>query len=234
MYETVQTSRKYEQIVEQIMNLVADGTLSAGDQLPAERELAQEFGVSRTAVREAVKALRERGLVEIRPRKGTYISDYSLSASGIVQDSLAFMVRADKPTGPDDLQQVRYLLEPGIAALAAQKATAHDLQLLQELIDKMDDSLDNQEAFVQADVDFHLALARATQNSLIPVLIIPVIGLLREQRMRIFETAGGPERGQFHHKHILETVSQGDTVAARLAMEAHLKQVQADSPSFTN
>jgi GntR family transcriptional repressor for pyruvate dehydrogenase complex len=175
--------------------------------LPAERELAQEFGVSRTAVREAVKALRERGLVEIRPGKDTYISDFSLSAYGIVQDSLAFMVRADNPTGPDDLQQVRFLLEPGIASLAAQKATPQDLQLLQELIDKMDDSLDNKEAYVQADLDFHLALAKATQNSLIPVLITPVIGLLREQRMRIFETAGGPERGQFHHKHILETAS---------------------------
>jgi GntR family transcriptional repressor for pyruvate dehydrogenase complex len=234
MYETVQTSRKYEQIVEQIMNLVADGTLNVGDQLPAERELAQQFGVSRTAVREAVKALRERGLVQIHPGRGTYISDYSLSASGIVQDSLAFMVRADDPTGPDELQQVRYLLEPAIAALAAEKATPQNLELLQILIDKMDDSLDNQEAYVQADLDFHLALARATQNSLIPVLIIPVIGLLREQRLRIFEADGGPERGQFHHKHILKTVSEGDSVGARLAMEAHLKQVQADSPSFTN
>ena len=234
MYVTVQTSRKYEQIVEQIMNLVADGTLNVGDQLPAERELAQQFGVSRTAVREAVKALRERGLVQIHPGKGTYISDFSLSASGIVQDSLAFMVRADDPTGPDELQQVRYLLEPGIAALAAEKATPEDLQLLQQFIDKMDDSLDNQEAYVQADLDFHLALARATQNSLIPVMVTPVIGLLREQRMRIFEIEGGPERGQFHHRHILETVSQGDTVAARLAMEAHLKQVQADSPSFSD
>jgi GntR family transcriptional repressor for pyruvate dehydrogenase complex len=234
MYETVQTSRKYEQIVEQIMNLVADGTLNIGDQLPAERELAQQFGVSRTAVREEVKALRERGLVQIHPGRGTYISDYSLSASGIVQDSLAFMVRADDPTGPDELQQVRYLLEPAIAALAAEKATPQNLELLQILIDKMDDSLDNQEAYVQADLDFHLALARATQNSLIPVLIIPVIGLLREQRLRIFEADGGPERGQFHHKHILKTVSEGDSVGARLAMEAHLKQVQADSPSFTN
>lgn len=234
MYETVQTSRKYEQIVKQIMNLVAEGILNVGDQLPAERELALQFGVSRTAVREAVKALRERGLVEIRPGKGTYITDFSLSAQDIVQDSLAFIVRSDAPTGPDELQQVRYLLEPAIAALAAEKATAKDLQLLQEFIGKMDNSLDNQEAFVQADLDFHLTLAKATQNSLIPVLITPVIGLLREQRMRIFETAGGPERGQFHHKHILETVSQGDTIAARLAMEAHLKQVQQDSPSFTN
>jgi GntR family transcriptional repressor for pyruvate dehydrogenase complex len=135
MYETVQTSRKYEQIVEQIMNLVADGTPNIGDQLPAERELAQQFGVSRTAVREAVKALRERGLVQIHPGRGTYISDYSLSASGIVQDSLAFMVRADDPTGPDELQQVRYLLEPAIAALAAEKATPQNLELLQILID---------------------------------------------------------------------------------------------------
>ncbi len=216
------------------MNLVADGTLSAGDQLPAERELANQFGVSRTAVREAVKALREKGLVEIRPGKGTYIADYALSASGMVRDSLAFMVRADDPTGSDELQQIRYLLEPGIASLAAEKATPEDLQILEELVEKMDSNLNNQEAFVQADLDFHLALAKATQNSLILVLIRPVIGLLRDQRMKIFETAGGPERGQFHHKRILETVSQGDRIAARLAMETHLQQVQDDSASFAD
>ena len=74
MYKIVRTSRLYEQIVQQIEESIAKGALKPGDQFPAERELAQQFGVSRTAVREAVKALREKGLVEAYPGRGTFIT----------------------------------------------------------------------------------------------------------------------------------------------------------------
>jgi GntR family transcriptional repressor for pyruvate dehydrogenase complex len=229
VYESVHNLRLYEQIVKQITNFIAEGTLNPGDQLPSERELAQQFGVSRTAVREAVKALRERGLVAIHPGRGTYITDVFDTATDVVRDSLAMMVRTSMKNGLDDLLQVRLLLEPGIAALAAQKITDKVIETLQQLINKMDAALQNQEAFVEADLEFHLTLARASQNSLIPILIDPVIGLLREQRMRIFEVRGGAERGQFHHRRIFDAVRQKDSEAARLAMTAHLEQVIEDS-----
>ena len=229
MYESVQNLRLYEQIVKQITNFIAEGTLNPGDQLPSERELAQQFGVSRTAVREAVKALRERGLVAIHPGRGTYITDVFDTATDVVRDSLAMMVRTGAKNGLDDLLQVRRLLEPGIAALAAQKITEKEIETLQQLISKMDGALQNQEEFVEADLAFHLALAKASQNSLIPILIDPVIELLREQRMRIFEVRGGAERGQFHHRRIFDALRQHDSEAARLAMTAHLEQVVEDS-----
>ncbi len=159
MYKVVQTSRLYEQIVQQIEESILKGTLKEGDQLPAERELAQQFGVSRTAVREAIKALHEKGFVDAFPGRGTFI------ANGIIE----------------------------------------------------------------ADLDFHLSLAEAAANPFVLSLIDSIVGLLREQRMRIFYVDGGPDRGQVHHKRILDAMERRDSRGAREAMQAHLRQVREDS-----
>lgn len=229
MYTTVRASRLYEQIVEQIQNRIAEGELRPGDKLPPERELGEQFGVSRTAVREAVKALREKGLVEIQPGKGTFVTDIADSTSSIVRDSLSLMVKTGPGNGLFDLIQVRAILEPEIASLAAQMATEEDIQALQQAFDVMEQALDDADVFVEADLEFHLALARATQNQLIPVLIDPIMDLLREQRMRIFMVRGGPERGQYHHRLIMEEIRQHDPDAAHRAMAEHLQQVTEDS-----
>lgn len=205
------------------------GRLKSGDKLPSEPELAERFGVSRTVVREAVKALREKGLLEIMPGKGTYIADIADSMTGVVRDSLGLMVGAQFDGGLADLLQVRSILEPEIAAIAAEIAGEEDYQVLQRAVDIMDTALANSTEFIEADLEFHLALAKATQNSLIPILIDPVVDLLREQRARMCRVRGGAARGQYHHKRILEAVKQRDPDAARQAMADHLEQVVIDS-----
>jgi GntR family transcriptional repressor for pyruvate dehydrogenase complex len=125
--------------------------------------------------------------------------------------------------------QVRTLLEPGIAALAAEMATEADIQAMQQAVDTMDTALDNADVYVEADLKFHRALATASQNSLITILLDPIVDLLREQRKRIFLVEGGPERGQYHHKRILKAVATHNPIAAREAMAVHLKQVLDNS-----
>ena len=141
------------------------------------------------------------------------------------------MVRLNLNNGVTELNEVRTLLEPSIAAMAAQKATEADIRTMQQAITAMDAAMNDADIFVEADLDFHLALARATQNPLITILIDPIGDLLREHRKRIFLVDGGPERGQYHHKRILETILNHDPVAARQAMCAHLEQVIKDSSS---
>jgi GntR family transcriptional regulator, transcriptional repressor for pyruvate dehydrogenase complex len=227
MYKTIQPSRLYEQIVEQIQESVLSGALKPGDQLPPERELAERFGVSRTAVREAIKALREKGLVEAYAGRGTFITDIS---SQPVRDSLARIAKiAQGEDGFAQLVEVREILEPEIAARAAARAEERDLAALREAVAAMDAATANADAYIEADLDFHLALAEAARNPLILTLIDSIVGLLREQRTRIFFVAGGPERGQVHHRRILDAVSRGDVAAAREAMRAHLEQVRHDS-----
>jgi len=228
VYKIVQSSRLYEQIVEQIEQSVQKGDLKPGDQLPAERELAEQFGVSRTAVREAVKALREKGLVEAYPGKGTFITSGS---SNPMRQSLDRMMRSAQVDATSSLVEVREILEPEIAALAAVRATEENLNSLREAVAVMDAAKRDPDAYIEADLDFHLELAEAAANPLILSLIDSIVGVLREQRMRIFEVDGGPDRGQCHHKKILEAVEHQDAPGAREAMRAHLRQVREDSRS---
>lgn len=225
MYKTIRTSRLYEQIVQQIEDSILKGSLKPGDQLPAERELAQRFGVSRTAVREAVKALREKGLVEAYSGRGTFITD---GTSQAIRQSLDFMMKIGQPDGSTDLAEARAILEPEIAALAAIRAEEQHVAAMSEAVAVMDRSLQDSVAFIEADLDFHLALAEAAANPIILSLIDSIVGLLREQRTRIFHVDGGPERGQFHHKRILDAVVQRDAEKARSAMRAHLQQIRED------
>jgi len=226
VYKTVRSSRLYEQIVKQIEESVLKGILKAGDQLPAERELAEQFGVSRTAVREAIKALTEKGLVESYSGRGTFITN---GTSHAIRQSLDLIMRIGQAEGSTHLAEVRDMLEPEIAALAASRAEAQHLESLREAVRVMDAAMQEADAFIEADLDFHLALAEAAANPLILSLIDSIVGLLREQRMRIFQTDGGPERGQYHHKRILKAVENHDSDRARQCMRAHLKQVRQDS-----
>lgn len=226
MYKAVRTARLYEQIVQQIEESILKGVLKTGDQLPAERELALKFGVSRTAVREAVKALREKGLVEAYSGRGTFVTD---GTSQAFKQSLDLHTKIGQAEGSTQLTEVREILEPEIAAFAAKRAEESHLVLMREAITVMDRSRDDVDAFIEADLDFHLALAEAAANPLILSLIDSIVGLLREERTRTFYVDGGPERGQYHHKRILQAVERHDAEAARSAMRAHLEQVRQDS-----
>jgi len=226
VYKVVRTSRLYEQIVQQIEESVLNGKLKPGDQLPAERELAQQLGVSRTAVREAVKALREKGLVEAYSGRGTFVTDGTTQAA---RQSFDLMVKIGQQEGAPHLAELRLILEPGIAALAAVRVKEDDLTAMREAVAVMDRAQDDPEAYIEADLDFHLALAETVANPLILSLIDSIVGLLREQRIKIFNVEGGPQRGQVHHKRILEAMERRDAEMARTAMRAHLEQVREDS-----
>ena len=112
----MKTSRLYEQIVQQVEESILKGQLKPGDQLPAERDLAQRFGVSRTAVREAVKTLREKGLVEAYSGRGTFVTN---GTSQAIRQSLDLMIRINQQEGSANLAELRQVLEPEIAGLAA-------------------------------------------------------------------------------------------------------------------
>jgi GntR family transcriptional repressor for pyruvate dehydrogenase complex len=228
VYRTVRTSRLFEQIVKQVEESILSGQLKPGDQLPAERDLALRFGVSRTAVREAVKTLREKGLVEAYSGRGTFITN---GTSQAIRQSLDLMIRINQQEGSANLAELRQVLEPEIAALAAPRIEEQLLATMREAVAIMDRNVHDPEAYVEADLDFHLALAEAVGNPLILSLLDSIVGLLREQRSRIFNVDGGPERGQFHHKRILAAIEKRDPEKAREAMRAHLKQVLTDSSS---
>jgi GntR family transcriptional repressor for pyruvate dehydrogenase complex len=149
-----------------------------------------------------------------------------------MRQSLDLMIRINPQEGSANLAELRLVLEPEIAGLAATRIEEQLLITMREAVAVMSRNLNDPEAYVEADLDFHLALAEAAGNPLILSLLDSIVGLLREQRSRIFNVEGGPDRGQYHHKRILRAVEQGDPELAREAMRAHLKQVIADSSSL--
>ena len=226
-YTPIQSQKVFERVAVQIEQRILAGELRSGDRLPTERELAEQFQVSRTAVREALKILAQKGLVDMRPGRGTMVID---GANEALSHSLGLVMRLKlgEVGGSNMLVEVREILEVEIAGLAAARTTDKDIAELRAAVTAMDASLDDAEAFIQADNQFHEALARATQNPLILVLINSIVGLLSEQRKQIFDIEGGPQRGQIHHKNILDCVMRHDVESARIAMRAHLRQVRID------
>lgn len=225
MYKLIQSARLYQQVVQQIESSILKGDLKPGAQLPAERDLALQFGVSRTVVREAIKTLSEKGLVEASSGRGTFVRN---GTSRAVRESIDLMIRIGHQDGATHLTEIREILEPEIAALAATRIEAQHLSALREAFVVMDNAQEDADSFIEADLDFHLTLAEAAANPLILSLIDSIVGLLREQRMRIFHHRGGPQRGQLHHRRILEAIEQHDAAGAREAMRAHLRQVRED------
>jgi len=226
LYKVIQSSRLYEQIVQQIEDSILKGELTEGSQLPAERELAEQFGVSRTAVREAIKALQEKGLVDAFPGRGTFVTS---GTSNSMRRFLDRIIKTSEQDGWSYLVEVREIVEPEIAALAATRADMEDVAAMRQSVEKMDQAVRDSEAFIEADLDFHLALAEAAANPIVLSLIDSIIGLLREQRLQISHVEGGPERGQRYHHAILDAIERRDAHAARAAMQAHLWQVREDS-----
>lgn len=226
LYTPVQTARLFEQIVEQIERRILRGDLKPGDKLLPERELADQFGVSRTAIREAVKALEQKGLIEVQPGRGTFVINSTPQA---VRHSLDLMLKFDRAEGIRSLVEVREILEPEIASLAASRATNEQITAMQEIVSLMDTSLEDINAFIEADLDFHLTLAESTQNVLIPTLVDTLVVLLREHRARIALVEGGMRRAQEHHRQVMQAVSRRNPEEARQAMRAHLQQIRRDS-----
>jgi GntR family transcriptional repressor for pyruvate dehydrogenase complex len=233
MYAPIQSNKVFEQVANQIEKRILSGELRSGDRLPTERDLAEQFHASRTAVREAMKILAQKGLVDMRPGRGTIVID---GAPKAMQHSIGLVMKLKlgEVGGSDNLVEVREILETEIAALAAARATEKEIAALQEAVRVMDECLNDADAFIAADNQFHQALAKATQNTLILILVDSIVNPLSEQRKQIFEVQGGPERGQFHHKRILESIMRRDPVGARAAMRAHLRQVREDVRAFTD
>ena len=224
-YSPIQTERLYEQIVDQIEDRILSGVLKVGDKLPSERELAEQFTVSRTAVREAVKILVEKGLIEIRAGRGTFVMNGNSTG---MRQSFGRLIKPDSIEGLASLLEVRELLEPETAALAASRMTDEYISAMREAVQTMDTAYGDTNLYVEADLDFHLALAEATQNLIIPALMDTLIDLLREQRKRLASVEGSLQRAQVHHKEILEAVNRQDPEAARRAMQRHLQQIRED------
>jgi GntR family transcriptional repressor for pyruvate dehydrogenase complex len=200
--------------------------LKAGDRMPSERELAHQYGVSRTVIREAVRVLTAKGLLEVRSRSGVVVS--TPTAANVSQSITSFLRAGLPELDYRKVMEVRLHLEVQIAGLAAERRTDTDLQNLQLTLEENLRSR-TLEDFVRWDIAFHAALAKATHNELYSLLLDSIAEVMRAVRVMAFYLNTPEEswiRVHRYHSAIYEQVKQGSVEGARQAMRDHLAEAE--------
>jgi GntR family transcriptional repressor for pyruvate dehydrogenase complex len=221
LFRTIQRGTTLSnRVTHQIEELIFEGHLQPGDRLPPERELARQFGVSRTVIREAVRALVAKSLLDVQPGSGTIVRSPTPES---VAASMTMLLRTAQPeTDYDKVHEVRRLLEVEIAGLAAERRTAEDLEGLEAILRESSETQDDPACFPECDVAFHATLAQSTHNELFPLLLDSMADVMIKVRQLGFHVPGMPARALKHHQAIFEQVKAGEPEGARQAMREHL------------
>ncbi len=211
-----------EAISDEILNLLRQKELKAGDKLPPERELADMLGVSRPSLREALRALSIMKIVEVRQGDGTYVS--ALKPEDLVEH-LEFVFMLDDSTTLQ-LFEARKIVEPGNASLAAQRITDEELLALRASLEKSERSAADPEAFLQADIELHEIITRAARNPLLERFMASIRTLGRASRHKTVRMSGVTEPTVQYHRQIVAALEARDPQAAGAAMLRHLQHVE--------
>ncbi|UCD27385.1 MAG: FadR family transcriptional regulator [Planctomycetota bacterium] len=219
-FRAVSHRRLAEEIADQIERMILNHELQIGDALPPERELAAQLQVSRNILREAITMLAQKGLLEVRPGSGTFVARPSAE---FLEDSISFLIRFSK-TALYDLLEARLLIEVEIAGLAAELGTEQDIALIAERLTQLEAESDDLDAYVEADIRFHTALARAAKNEIYRLLLSSIRGALR-QNIRFFvkHNPAVLEEAHLYHQRILQAIQKRHPEEARAAMRQHLE-----------
>ncbi len=217
--------------VHEIGRRIVGGELKPGDPLP-EAELIAELNVSRTVLREAIKVLSAKGLVEARPRIGTKVSarnHWKLMDS----DVLAWQNEA----GLDELflrnlAEVRYVTEPAATRLAAQRATEEEIDMIEEAYKQMEAHVVHSEAFIVADMQFHFGILAACHNEILEQMSSAIGEALESSRVVTIEVPGSATAHLPLHKAVVEAIRKREPDAAESAMRKLIERVQSDIDRF--
>jgi GntR family transcriptional regulator, transcriptional repressor for pyruvate dehydrogenase complex len=215
--------RLSDRVAASILDTVTRQGLRPGDALPSQRDLGEQYGVSRTVIREAVGSLAARGVIEVRAGSGLRLTAVDASS---VTESVRFFVRTSDVLDYGKVHEVRAMLETHIAGLAAYRATDLDIETIKNWLDRLANSASDMEAAAQCDMEFHRAIARAVDNELYLVLLDSIHGALLDIKRTLMP--GRLEKTVREHKKIADRIAAGDAPGARLAMQQHLETVEED------
>jgi GntR family transcriptional regulator, transcriptional repressor for pyruvate dehydrogenase complex len=209
--------------LELVEDYIRRGGFRPGDRLPSEREFSELLGFSRTAVREAVKRLNQKGLVRSSVGRGLFVADPSSGAVGASLDTVLHLQGGTV----GHVFEMRHVLGSAAARLAAAHATPADLDAMRAPLEEMLREYRTPNVLRRAGTAFHLALARASHNPLLAALTEPVMRVMDRTR-ELTPLHGGPsQRGALGHKRIYDAVAAGDADGAAGAMEDHLRYFEA-------
>jgi GntR family transcriptional repressor for pyruvate dehydrogenase complex len=211
-----------DRVAESITEAIVSGRLSPGQPLQPERELADNFGVSRTVIREAVRSLAAQGLVEARSGRGMQVATVGSDA---ISRSMRLYLRGNASIDYRSVHEVRSALEIQMAGIAAERVTEENLARLADINERLGQlGVEDVRTAAELDVEFHSEIARATQNDLFGVMLDSVRDVLLEIRRSAFSAPGMIEYAATAHQRILDRLAERDPSAARAAMREHLER----------
>ncbi len=223
--ETVKKPRKLpEQIADRLREMIIQEEMQTGSKLPAEAELMARFGVSRSTVREAVKILQTERIVDIRQGQGTFLC----AMPGLADDPLGLRF-ADQEDLIAQLLETRLLIEPNVAALAAQRRQDKHLQEMKALLDKMDNAYLHGENYTPYDAQFHSVIARCTGNDVMMRLLPTIHESIRAGYQHTRRVEGSYQRASQCHLEMYRAIAEHDSDRARAAAQRHMVQTMHDS-----
>jgi len=222
MLRAIKKTRIHEEVFSQIHELIKEGRFKARDQLPSERELAEIFKVSRTSVREALRALESQGLIVSRTGMGNFIVDLPVEA--LVGPLACLLI--DEKKALADVFEMRKLIEPQIAALAAERATRKDVAQLKRIVAKQTEAVSSGTTGVEADAEFHFTIGRATRNQALQKLVSGLMELLSRSREDSLQTDVRRKASVDAHRRIVGAIEMHDKNRARGEMLRHIEEVE--------
>jgi GntR family transcriptional repressor for pyruvate dehydrogenase complex len=229
--QTVHRQKLSDEIVRQLENMIVNNELSVGDALPPERDLAAQLGVSRNILRESISIMVQKGLLEVRQGSGTFVASPSIE---LIRDSLSLFVRFSD-SGLYDLLEARFALEVQIAELAARRSTPQDVDLIVACFDELRQAVDDPDRYIEADIRFHAALARAAKNEILKILLDSIRGAMRENvRVLVTSHPQAVEEAMYYHQRITQAIQQGSATEARENMRMHLESVRLELHELEN
>ncbi len=220
--QVVQRSRVYQDVVAHLQALISEGLLKPGDKLPSERDLAQEFQVGRSSIRDAIRILEATGVVKSRQGGGTVVQD--LSVDSLVVPLTNILMR--KRLHVEELMDARSMIEPSLAARAAIHASPEEIVHLEELLRRQKEKVRRGELAVDEDSDFHFTIAVAAGNKIVRHVLDVLMGLLSETRGLSLQVPGRPERSLAGHQSVLRAIKRHAPEAAAAAMRKHIESVE--------
>jgi GntR family transcriptional repressor for pyruvate dehydrogenase complex len=222
LFHPVQRVRAAQAVVEQIRDLLAQGRVKVGDRLPAERNLADLLGVGRSTIREGLRIMESLGMIAVRPGDGTYLTDPAVpQAVGLPGGGLLNAWRTRQ-----DLFELRMVLEPGLAALAARRASPEDLIKMHAILAAQRGALERGESGMEEDVAFHCLIAEVTGNAPLIEIMRGLTHLLRETRNPALRENGRPHRSLQQNQAILAAIEGRNPDLAMRRMFAHIRSIE--------
>jgi GntR family transcriptional repressor for pyruvate dehydrogenase complex len=206
-------------ICRKLVSHLMRGDWTEGEQIPPERELCQRLGVGRASLREALKALEIMGMIETRLGEGTFVC----GRSEFFSRPLLWAITGSAKNDAHELVEARELIESETAKLAAERATPEDLQTIRKHLEEMEAAIDDPQTFLEADLNFHLAIANAAHNQILANALSLIRNLMRQWIGQALPKEGVAVTALQHHNKIFSAIAKHNATAARNAMHSHLE-----------